>query len=77
MRNDPLIYSGRAVKRTKATPAGAGRTSTQSEVQPPKVTEQKGDLLIRDLWKQGTDSVNNMRVVNTDALTHKKRDPEK
>ena len=44
-------------------------------VQPPEVTEHKGDLLIRDLWKQGTDSVNNMRVVNTDAPTHRTKDP--
>ena len=39
MRDNPLIYAGRAVKRTKAVPAGAGRTNNQSEVQPPEVTE--------------------------------------
>ena len=43
----------------------------------PEVTEQKGDLLIRDLWQQGTDSVHNMRVVNTDALLYLKKAPEK
>ena len=32
--------------------------------------EQKGNLLIRDLWENGTDSVNDMRVVNTDAKSH-------
>ena len=37
MRNDPLIYSGRAVKRTKAAPAGASRTTKHAEVQPPEV----------------------------------------
>ena len=46
-------------------------------MQPPEVTEQKGDLLIRDLWQQGTDSVNDMRVVNTDTLTHTTKDLEK
>ena len=51
VRNDPLIYSGRSVKRTKAVTAGAGGTSKHAEVQPPEVTEQKGDLLIRDLWQ--------------------------
>ena len=39
VRNDPLIYSGRAVKRAKAAPAGTGRTNTQSEVHPPEFTE--------------------------------------
>ena len=75
--NNPLIYSGRAVKRTEAAPAGANGDSGQISVQPPEVTEQKGDLLIRDLWQQGTDSVHDMRVVNTDAPTHQKKDPEK
>ena len=46
-------------------------------MQPPEVTEQKGYLLIRDLWKQGTASVHDMPVVKTDALTHRKKDPEK
>ena len=50
MRNDLLIYSGRAVKRAKAAPAGAGGNSNNAAVQSPEVTEQMGDLLIRDLW---------------------------
>ena len=44
--------------------------STDATMAEPEVTEQKGDLLIRDLWKQGTDSVHDMRVVNTDALSY-------
>ena len=50
VRDDPLIYSGRAVKRTKATPAGASGNNNQAGAPLPEVTEQKGDLLIRDLW---------------------------
>ena len=37
MRNVPLIYSSRAVKKTKAAPAGAGGTTNNAEVQPPEV----------------------------------------
>ena len=48
MRNDPLIYSGRSVKRTKATPAGDSGNKDCAVATPPVVTEQKGDLLIRD-----------------------------
>ena len=77
MRDDPLIYSGRAVKRTKAAPAGTNRDSSPTTAQLPEVTEQKGGLLIRDLWQQGTHSVHDMCVVNTDAPTHQKKDPEK
>ena len=32
-----------------------------------EATEQKGGLMIRDLWDNYTNSVNDMRVVNTDA----------
>ena len=32
--------------------------------------EQKGDLLIRDLWNNGTGSVHDIRVVNTDAKSY-------
>ena len=77
MRDYPLIYSGRATKRTKATSAGAGGKNDHTVVPPPEVTEHKGDLLICDLWQQGTDSVHNMRVVNTDALTYMTKDPER
>ena len=42
-----------------------------------EVTEQKGELLFRDLWQQGTNSVHDMRVVNTDALTYQLKEPEK
>ena len=75
VRDNPLIYSGRAMKRSKATTAGAGGKTNHTVVQLPEVTEQKGNLLIHELWQQGTDSVHNMRVVNTDAPTHRTKDP--
>ena len=74
---NPLIYSGRAVKRTKATPAGSNKAKTSEHPVAPEVTEQKGDLLIRDLWQQGTDNVHDMHIVNTGALTYQLKEPEK
>ena len=65
------------MKRMKAEPAGAGGTSKHAEVQPPEVTEHKSDLLIRDLWQQGIGSVHEIHVMNTDALTHRTKYPEK
>ena len=53
MCDDLLIYSCRAVKRTKAAPARAGGSNNHTDVQLPEVMEQKGDLLIRDFWQQG------------------------
>ena len=37
----------------------------------------EGDLLIRYLYTQGTDSIHNMRVVNTDATSYQSKTPEK
>ena len=74
VRNDPLIYSGHAMSRTKPMTAVYTKTDPSRErPAAPEVTEQKGDLLIRDLWQQGTDSVHNMRVVNTNALSYLKK----
>ena len=78
VHDDPLIYSGRAMSRTKPNQDGSNlKKPTDETTAAPKVTEQKGDLLIRDLWQQGTDSVNDMRVVKTDALLYVRKSPEK
>ena len=71
-----LSNQGCAVTRTKAQPAGP-RDSTALGISPPEDLEQKGDLLIRDLWANGTDSFHDMRVVNTDTKSYWGRTPEK
>ena len=40
VRDDPLIYSGRAVKRTKSTQDRASVIKDHAVVPPPEVTEQ-------------------------------------
>ena len=75
VRDDPLIYSGRAVKRKKGASARSNGNSGHTAA--PEVTEHKGDLLILDLWQQGTDRVHNMRVVNTDTPTYQKKETDK
>ena len=39
--------------------------------------EQKGNLLVRGLWKNGTDSVHYMCVVNIDSKSHISNTPKK
>ena len=64
------------MSRTNPKPAGSNLTKpTDETTAAPQVTEQKGDLLIREFWKQGTDSVHDMRVVNTDALSYVRKSP--
>ena len=64
------------MKRTKANPAGpSGITDTEDT--PPEATEQKGDLLLQELWHNGTDSVQDMRLVNTYAKFYWEKSPEK
>ena len=76
VRNDPLIYQGCAVKRKKSKTAGPSDTTYPDET-PPEAKKQKGDLLLRYLWYNGTDSVHNMPVVNIDAKSYWKKSPEK
>ena len=77
MSDDPLIFSSRSVKRTTNTPAEYSGTTDQTGAPPSEVTEQKGDLLIRDLLQNGTDTFHGMRVVNTYAKSHMAKAPEK
>ena len=66
------------MSRTKPTPAGSTKTNPPSETTAaPEVTEQKGELLIMEIWQQGTAGVHNMSVVNTDALTYLSKAPDK
>ena len=58
-------------------PAGSKKTKTSEHPAAPEVAEQKGDLIIWNLCQQGTDSVHDMRVVNTDAKSYWGRTPEK
>ena len=76
VRDDPLIYQGCAMKRTKAKPAGTSDT-IDLDGTPPEAKKQKGDLLLRDLRQNGTDSVHEMRVVNTDAKSYWEKSPKK
>ena len=76
VRNDSLIYQGCAMKRAKTKPAGPSDTTDPYDT-PPYATEQKGDLLLWYLWQNGTDSVHDMQVMNTDAESYWEKTPEK
>ena len=77
MRNDPLIFTCCYDKRHKANPASPIGSTDWDSTPPPEATEQKRYLPIYDLWQNGTNSVHNMRVVNTDAKSHSGKTPEK
>ena len=72
--DDPLIFSGRAMQRTKTQTAGPTHPPSKNNSES---TEHKGDLLIRDLWQNGTNSVHGMRVMNTGTKSHLEKTPEK
>ena len=62
------------MKRPKAKPARSKAKSTTTQIE---ATKQKGGLLTRDLWKNCTDSGNDIRVVNTGTKSHLEKTPEK
>ena len=65
------------MKRPKAKPARTIGPTDLDNTPPPETMEHKVDLLIRDICQNGTDSVHNMRVVNTDDKSHSGKQPEK
>ena len=64
------------MKRKKAKSAGPNDTTDPDETLS-EATEQKGDLLLRFLWQNGTDSVHDICVVNTDDKSYWEKSPEK
>ena len=62
------------MKRPTAKPA---RSKSKSSTPQLEATEHKGDLLIRDLWHNGTDSVHDMRIMNTDDNSYLAKITEK
>ena len=76
MRSNPLIFAGCALKRPKYRPVSTSGPTDRDGAPPAEAMEQKGDLLIRDLWHNGTEYVYNMRVLNTDAKTDAMKTPD-
>ena len=69
-------------KYLQVTPCRGGKAKGKSsgkgkEEPPPDEGEEKGDLLIRDIWTQGKDSIHNMHVVNTDTVSYQSKIPDK
>ena len=73
VRTYPPIFAGCAVKRTTTNPASYKTTTSTNKLE---ATEQKGDSLIHDVWKNGTDSSHDIHVVNTDNKSHSTKTPE-
>ena len=64
------------MNRPKEKPYRSKATTVPAATPLLEATEQKGELLIRDLCQNGTDSVHYMRVVNTYAKSHSANTPE-
>ena len=65
------------MKSPKANPARYKATIVTAAMPPLESMEQKCELLIRDFFKNGIDSVHDMRVLNTDSKSHSAKTPEK
>ena len=70
VRDNPKTFTGCAMRGVKA--------NTKVKGAPPKDEgELKGDLIIQDLWTQGTDIIHNMSVVNNDVISHQPQTSKK
>ena len=71
---DPKIFTVHAVRGEKAK-AKVKAAVEVKEAPPPEEGGEKGDLLIRDIWTQGADSIHDMRAVNTGAVSYHSKTP--
>ena len=60
VHDDPLIYPGHAVRE--------GKDLTKNLPSLGDKMEQKGDLLVQNLWQRGIDSIHDMYTMNTSDL---------
>ena len=77
VRNNLFIFTGCALKKMKSKIARTKGTTVPDNTPLLEAMEQKGDLLIHELWKNGTESVHNMHVVTTDVKSHFLKTQEK
>ena len=70
----PKIFTGCTVRWGKAKYKETGNVK---EAPLPEEGEENGENLIRDHWTQGTGSITDMRVVNTDAVSYQSKTLEK
>ena len=72
VRDDPLIHPVHVELEGKSQSMGSLLNNPYVALDH---SEQKGDLLICDLWKIGTDSIHDVRAVNTDTLSYHNKSP--
>ena len=72
-----LCRGGDSKGKTTAKGRDGKETAKGKEVPKLEEGEEKGDLLIQDIWNQGMDSIHNMLVVNTDAVSYQSNTPDK
>ena len=74
VRAEPLINPGSADKVNQSPPTQE-TPAPDTPPEPPEDNRDRGDLLVRNLWKQGSDCIIDVRVTNLDAPSYISRDP--
>jgi hypothetical protein len=74
-RDEPLIKPSHVKEKEKDAPITD--TSQKKTEQTAAGEDDRGDLLVRGFWAKGTDCMLDVRVTDTDAKSHSKRDPAK
>ena len=72
VRDEPKIYPCRPAKELKTSETKPVVKNFQKHQ-----GEERGDLLIRSFWENGTDTIIDVRVTNLDANTYRNKAPMK
>ena len=75
IRDEPKIHTGRVAEEEKATEQTTN--NVRRNFRKHKGEEERGDILIRGLYANGTDCIIDVRVTDLDAKCDRNMDPEK
>ena len=75
IRDEPKIHTGRVAEEEKATEQTTN--NVRRNFRKHKGEEERGDILIRGLYANGTDCIIDVRVTDLDAKCDRNMEPEK
>ncbi len=77
IRDKPLIRPGCVAENVSTCPTKCTNSKKSTNENEATGKSERGDLLLRGFWAQGTNCIVDVRVTDTDAKSYRKRDPAK
>jgi hypothetical protein len=77
VRDEPQIHPSRHEEQKEASEESPESQQVIRTLSKQASSEERGDILIRNLWQNGTDCILDVRITDTDAASYRHKDPKK